>query len=54
MLFRSGDRYRTVFYGKSGHMKDLIAIKDKMEAVLEAENSRTETVQFDFDPMNCY
>ena len=53
-ISRIGDRYRTVFYGKSGHMKDLIAIKDKMEAVLEAENSRTETVQFDFDPMNCY
>ena len=53
-ISRIGDRYRTVFYGKSGRMKDLIGIKDKMEAVLEAENSRTETVQFDFDPMNCY
>ncbi len=53
-ISRIGDRYRTVFYGKSSRMKDLIGIKDKMEAVLEVENSRTETVQFDFDPMNCY
>jgi len=47
-----GDKYRTVFYGKSGSMTGLIRVRDRLEAALEEE--RSGMVQFDFDPMNSY
>ena len=53
-IARIGDQYRMVFYAKSGQGKALIRLRDRLEAVWEACRSRTETVQFDFDPMNSY
>lgn len=51
---RIGDQYRTVFYAKSADMESLIRIKDALEDLLERETRRSESVQFDFDPMNSY
>ncbi len=53
-IARIGDQYRMVFYAKSGQGKALIRLRDRLEAVWEVCRSRTETVQFDFDPMNSY
>ena len=51
---RIGDQYRTVFYAKSADMEALIGIKDTLEEFLERQALCTESVQFDFDPMNGY
>ncbi len=53
-ISRIGDRYRAVFYARSGSAKTLIAAREALEELLERKRPQTETVQFDFDPMSRY
>lgn len=48
------DIYRYVFYVKCKEYRILIQIKDGLEQLLKETDSREETVQFDFDPMNMF
>ncbi len=48
------DVYRYVFYVKAIAYDDLIYIKDRLEAYLDQKVRRSESVQFDFDPLNAY
>ena len=49
---RINDIFRFAFYVKSEKYDILIKIKDSLEEQLRQNPSGTETVQFDFDPMN--
>ena len=49
---RINDIFRFVFYVKSGKYAKLVEAKDLLEESLQDLRLRSETVQFDFDPMN--
>ena len=51
-ISRINDIFRFAFYVKSEKYDILIKIKDSLEKQLRQNPSGTETVQFDFDPMN--
>ena len=51
-ISRINDIFRFAFYVKSEKYDILIKIKDSLEEQLRQNPSGTETVQFDFDPMN--
>ncbi|MCR5279149.1 MAG: primosomal protein N' [Lachnospiraceae bacterium] len=48
------DIYRFTFYIKDPDYGKLVEIKDRIEGVLSERTSFTETVFFDFDPMNVF
>lgn len=52
VISRINDIFRFVFYVKCQKYDTLVDIKDKLEELLQETQSRTETVQFDFDPVN--
>lgn len=49
---RINDIFRFVFYVKHEKYGTLVKVKDFLEEKLQIWQTRTETVQFDFDPMN--
>ena len=49
---RVNDIFRFVLYIKHGNYDKLVAVKDRLEEMLQIWQPRYETVQFDFDPMN--
>lgn len=51
-ISRINDIFRFVFYVKCKKYDTLIEVKDELEELLQEMKSRTETVQFDFDPVN--
>lgn len=51
---RIRDVYRFTFYIKDGEYGKLVEIKDKLEDLLSARTSFSESVFFDFDPMNVF
>ncbi|MGN0401545.1 MAG: primosomal protein N' [Acetatifactor sp.] len=51
-ISRINDIFRFAFYVKSEKYDILIKVKDMLEETLGQIPSRTESVQFDFDPMN--
>lgn len=53
-IAKIGDQYRMIFYIKSNDGNVLIRIRDALERRLGEIHCRTETVQFDFDPMISY
>lgn len=52
VISRINDIFRFVFYVKCQKYDTLVEIKDRLEELLQEIQSRTETVQFDFDPVN--
>ena len=46
------DIYRFVFYIKDESYEVLIAVKDKLEEILQVMELKAIHIQFDFDPMN--
>lgn len=51
-LSKKCDQYRRVIYVKALDYNDLIRIKDKIEFETEKFNLKTESVMFDFNPIN--
>ncbi len=51
---RINDVYRYVFYIKAKVYDDLIDAKDRLEIYLDRKGRGSESVQFDFDPLNAY
>lgn len=49
---RINDIFRFVFYVKSAKYDRLVEVKDLLEQKIQGLQLKTETVQFDFDPMN--
>ena len=49
---RINDIFRFVFYVKCSKYDKLIQVKDVLEEVLQGQQLKQETVQFDFDPMS--
>ncbi|MCM1025445.1 MAG: primosomal protein N' [Roseburia sp.] len=52
VIGRINDIFRFVFYVKCGKYDKLVEAKDLLEEELQERRLRTETVQFDFDPVN--
>jgi primosomal protein N' (replication factor Y) (superfamily II helicase) len=48
------DLYRYIFYIRHREYQVLVEIKDTLEQYCKEQELRSQTVQFDFDPMNCY
>ena len=48
------DLYRYIFYIRHREYQVLVEIKDTLERYCKEQELRSQTVQFDFDPMNCY
>ena len=48
------DLYRYIFYIRHREYQVLVEIKDILEQYCKEQELRSQTVQFDFDPMNCY
>lgn len=48
------DLYRHVFYMKHPDYQMLVEIKDELERFCKTAELKTQTVQYDFDPMNAY
>ncbi|MEG1847844.1 MAG: primosomal protein N' [Lachnospiraceae bacterium] len=48
------DIYRTVLYVKHPEYEVLITMKDQLELYTKTMELKTETIQFDFNPMNTY
>lgn len=48
------DLYRHVFYIKHPDYQMLVTIKDMLERFCKEEELKSQTVQYDFDPMNTY
>ncbi len=48
------DVYRHVLYVRHGDYRTLVKIKDTLEHYCKERESKNQTVQFDFDPMNTY
>ena len=48
------DIYRIFFYIKHREYQVLTAVKDVLEQTIHAMQWNTDSVQFDFDPMNQY
>lgn len=48
------DQYRYVFYLRQRDYQVLVEIKDSLEKYVREQELKNQTVQFDFDPMNCY
>ena len=48
------DIYRYIFYIKHREYRVLTAIKDALEQTIHTMKWNTDSVQFDFDPMNNY
>lgn len=48
------DIYRFVFYLKCREYQYLIQVKDMLEEEIQRQQLKTETVQFDFDPINTF
>ncbi len=51
---RMNDLYRHVLYVKHADYQRLVAVKDVLEAFLQARELKNITVQYDFDPINTY
>ena len=49
---RINDIFRFVFYVKCAKYDKLVEVKDLLEEKMGERQLRTETVQFDFDPVN--
>lgn len=48
------DMYRHVFYVKHEDYQVLVEIKDTLEAFYKVQETKNQTVQYDFDPINTY
>ena len=48
------DFYRHTFYLRHGDYQVLVKAKDRLEAFCRERALKSQTVQFDFDPMNTY
>lgn len=48
------DVYRYIFYIKHREYQILTAVRDALEQTIHAMQWNTDSVQFDFDPMNTY
>ncbi len=53
-ISKINDLYRHVFYVKHRDYQVLVEIKDILERYCKTEESKNQTVQYDFDPMNTY
>ena len=53
-ISKINDQYRHVFYVKHPDYQVLVEIKDILERFSKAEETKNQTVQYDFDPMNTY
>lgn len=51
---RINDQYRHLFYVRHEDYQVLVDMKDCLEQYIKTKEIRNQTVQFDFDPMNCY
>lgn len=53
-ISKINDLYRHVLYFKHPDYERLVQIKDLLEAYSREEDWKTQSIQFDFDPMNSY